>query len=223
MTEAEVLFKWLNSQRKRGGAFGSTQVLRRTTCQSSGSKTRLSVSSLPSSFLLSQSTMVVLHALSEYLIHQPPAPDQSLNVDVRISGRTDIRYHFSPQSSFVARSTRVRERSLLFRTSGRLQTDVSISFQQCKPLAVGFHASNLKKNFSGIIKCRFLPQLPSHLDLTVAAHGTGQGILEVRQRFPHATSQLMPLVRVIIFWGGHFLFTCALTPGGDALQPAARG
>lgn len=126
MTEAEVLFKWLNSQRKRGGAFGSTQVLRRTTCQSSESKARLSVSALPSSFLLFQSTMVVLHALSEYLIHQPPAPDQSLNVDVRISGRTDIRYHFSPQSSFVARSTRVRERCLLFRTSGRLQTDVLI-------------------------------------------------------------------------------------------------
>ncbi|XP_075871782.1 complement C3-like isoform X2 [Nelusetta ayraudi] len=76
--EAKALFKWLNSQRRRGGAFGSTQ-----------------------------STMVVLHALSEYLIHQPPANDQSLNVDLRITGRTKIRYHFNPQTSYVARSSRL--------------------------------------------------------------------------------------------------------------------
>lgn len=53
--------------------------------------------------------MVVLHALSEYLTHQPPAPDQSLNVDLRVTGRREIRYHFNPQTSYMARSSRVRE------------------------------------------------------------------------------------------------------------------
>lgn len=56
--------------------------------------------------------MVVLHALSEYLVHHPPATDQILDVDLRITGRTEIRYHFNPHTSYVARSSRVRERTL---------------------------------------------------------------------------------------------------------------
>ncbi|KAM9363777.1 venom factor-like [Symphorus nematophorus] len=76
MEEAAGPFKWLNSQRRRGGGFGSTQ-----------------------------STMVVLHALSEYMIHKPPPDDLSLNVDVRISGRKEIRYHFNPNTAYVARSS----------------------------------------------------------------------------------------------------------------------
>ncbi|XP_029706634.1 complement C3-like [Takifugu rubripes] len=78
MEEAERAFKFLNSQRRRGGGFGSTQ-----------------------------STMVVLHALSEYLIMKPPPEDLSLDVDVRIQGRKEIRYHFDPSSAYAARSSRL--------------------------------------------------------------------------------------------------------------------
>ncbi|XP_070684604.1 venom factor-like [Pempheris klunzingeri] len=78
MEEAEAPFKWLNSQRRSGGGFGSTQ-----------------------------STMVVLQALSEYLINRPPANDVTLDVDVRLKGRRDIRYHFDPKTAYAARSSRM--------------------------------------------------------------------------------------------------------------------
>ncbi|XP_033985886.1 complement C3-like [Trematomus bernacchii] len=78
MEEAAAPFKWLNSQRRIGGGFGSTQ-----------------------------STMVVLQALSEYLIHKPPPADLSLDVDVRLRGRKEIRYHFNPENSYAARSSRL--------------------------------------------------------------------------------------------------------------------
>ncbi|XP_033480279.2 complement C3-like [Epinephelus lanceolatus] len=78
MEEAEAPFKWLNSQRRRGGGFGSTQ-----------------------------STMVVLQALSEYLINKPPPDDLSLDVDIRITGRKEIRHHFNPNTAYVARSSRL--------------------------------------------------------------------------------------------------------------------
>ncbi|KAJ4944610.1 hypothetical protein JOQ06_013153 [Pogonophryne albipinna] len=78
MEEAAAPFKWLNSQRRRGGGFGSTQ-----------------------------STMVVLQALSEYLIQKPPSADFSLDVDVRLRGRKEIRYHFNPENSYAARSSRL--------------------------------------------------------------------------------------------------------------------
>lgn len=58
--------------------------------------------------VLSQSTMVVLQALSEYLIHNP-SNQLSLDVDVRMTGRKEIRYHFNPQTAYVARTSRVRE------------------------------------------------------------------------------------------------------------------
>ncbi|XP_028421447.1 complement C3 [Perca flavescens] len=77
MEEAAAPFKWLNGQRRRGGGFGSTQ-----------------------------STMVVLQALSEYLINKPP-DDASLDVDVRITGRKEIRYHFNPVNAYAARSSRL--------------------------------------------------------------------------------------------------------------------
>eukprot|EP00066_Takifugu_rubripes_P030496 XP_011619762.1 PREDICTED: ophiophagus venom factor-like [Takifugu rubripes] len=51
--------------------------------------------------------MVVLHALSEYLIMKPPPEDLSLDVDVRIQGRKEIRYHFDPSSAYAARSSRL--------------------------------------------------------------------------------------------------------------------
>ncbi|KAF3852794.1 hypothetical protein F7725_006162 [Dissostichus mawsoni] len=51
--------------------------------------------------------MVVLQALSEYLIRKPPPADLSLDVDVRLRGRKEIRYHFNPENSYAARSSRV--------------------------------------------------------------------------------------------------------------------
>ncbi|XP_053275525.1 complement C3 [Pleuronectes platessa] len=78
MEQASVAFKWLNSQRGRGGGFGSTQ-----------------------------STMVVLQALSEYQINKPPPGDLSLDVDVRIAGRREVRHHFNPSTSYAARSSRL--------------------------------------------------------------------------------------------------------------------
>uniref|UniRef100_G3N4I6 Anaphylatoxin-like domain-containing protein n=1 Tax=Gasterosteus aculeatus aculeatus TaxID=481459 RepID=G3N4I6_GASAC len=78
LDEAAAPFKWLNSQRRRGGSFGSTQ-----------------------------STMVVLQALSEYLINKPPPGDLSLDVDVRLTGRKEIRYHFNPRTAYAARSSRL--------------------------------------------------------------------------------------------------------------------
>uniref|UniRef100_A0A671TD78 Complement component c3b, tandem duplicate 1 n=1 Tax=Sparus aurata TaxID=8175 RepID=A0A671TD78_SPAAU len=77
MEAAAAPFKWLNGQRRRGGGFGSTQ-----------------------------STMVVLQALSEYLIHNP-SNQLSLDVDVRMTGRKEIRYHFNPQTAYVARTSRL--------------------------------------------------------------------------------------------------------------------
>lgn len=53
--------------------------------------------------------MVVLHALSEYLIRKPPPEDLSLDVDVRIRGRKEIRYHFNPSTAYAARSSRVSD------------------------------------------------------------------------------------------------------------------
>jgi len=55
-----------------------------------------------------QSTVVVLQALSEYLIHKPPPADLSLDVDVKMTGRRDVRYHFNPHTAYMARSSRVR-------------------------------------------------------------------------------------------------------------------
>ncbi|CAJ1052901.1 complement C3-like [Xyrichtys novacula] len=78
MDRAAVVFKWLNSQRRIGGGYGSTQ-----------------------------STMVVLQALSEYLIRRPPPDNLRLDVDVRITGRTEIRYYFNPETAYVARSARL--------------------------------------------------------------------------------------------------------------------
>lgn len=55
--------------------------------------------------------MVVLHALSEYLIKKPPPEDLRLDVDVRIRGRKEIRYHFDPSTAYAARSSRVSGRA----------------------------------------------------------------------------------------------------------------
>uniref|UniRef100_A0A8C5DA84 Complement component c3b, tandem duplicate 2 n=1 Tax=Gouania willdenowi TaxID=441366 RepID=A0A8C5DA84_GOUWI len=79
MEEAAAPFKWLNSQRRRGGGFGSTQP-----------------------------TMVVFQALSEYIIKKPQPKDLGLKVDVRLTGRKEIRYVFNSTTNYAARTSRVR-------------------------------------------------------------------------------------------------------------------
>ncbi|TSK67244.1 Complement C3 [Bagarius yarrelli] len=76
--EAAAPFKWLNQQRRVGGGYGSTQ-----------------------------STMVVLQALSEYLVKKPNPADMSLQVNLSLPGRLDIRWSFNNQLAHVARSSRV--------------------------------------------------------------------------------------------------------------------
>ncbi|KAK7930619.1 hypothetical protein WMY93_007014 [Mugilogobius chulae] len=77
LTEAAPAFKWLNSQRRRGGGYGSTQP-----------------------------TVVVLQALSEYMIQQPPSLTLDLNVEVRMGVRSES-YNFNPVTSYAARSARL--------------------------------------------------------------------------------------------------------------------
>ncbi|XP_053347640.1 complement C3-like [Clarias gariepinus] len=76
--EASTPFKWLNQQRRIGGGYGSTQ-----------------------------STMVVLQALSEYLVKKPPPLDMNLRVDLSVPGRSGVRWAFTHQLAHVARSSRV--------------------------------------------------------------------------------------------------------------------
>ncbi|XP_061686699.1 complement C3-like [Syngnathoides biaculeatus] len=78
MQEAGKAFQWINGQRKMGGGYGSTQ-----------------------------STMVVLQALSEYLMKTRVASELSLDVDVKITGRRDIRYHFNAKTAYTAKSSRL--------------------------------------------------------------------------------------------------------------------
>ncbi|XP_056135701.1 complement component c3b, tandem duplicate 2 [Lampris incognitus] len=77
MEKAAAPFKWLTRQRRIGGGYGSTQ-----------------------------STMVVLQALSAYLLEKPPE-DLSMEVNIRGAGRRALRYHFDPKTSYLARSSRV--------------------------------------------------------------------------------------------------------------------
>ncbi|KAK1802347.1 hypothetical protein P4O66_022017 [Electrophorus voltai] len=75
--EAAAPFKWLNQQRRVGGGYGSTQ-----------------------------STMVVLQALSEFLVRLPPS-NLDLQVELSIPGRSDRRWAFTRGLAHVARSSRV--------------------------------------------------------------------------------------------------------------------
>ncbi|KAF4093330.1 hypothetical protein AMELA_G00000940 [Ameiurus melas] len=76
--EAAAPFKWLNQQRKVGGGYGSTQ-----------------------------STMVVLQALSEYLVKNPPPAHMILNVALRVPSSSDIQWAFTEKLAHVARSSKV--------------------------------------------------------------------------------------------------------------------
>ncbi|MCI4393327.1 hypothetical protein PGIGA_G00156260 [Pangasianodon gigas] len=76
--EAAAPFKWLNQQRQVGGGYGSTQ-----------------------------STMVVLQALSEYLVKKPSPADMSLKVVLSIPSSSDTHWAFTRQLAHVARSSKV--------------------------------------------------------------------------------------------------------------------
>ncbi|XP_016386615.1 complement C3-like [Sinocyclocheilus rhinocerous] len=78
MEEAAASFRWLNEKRGIGGGYGSTQ-----------------------------STMVVLQALSEYLVKRPPSDDLNMLVQLSVPGRSDVRWTFNPKMAYVARSSRV--------------------------------------------------------------------------------------------------------------------
>lgn len=79
--------------------------------------------------------MVVLHALSEYLINKPPPEDLSLDVDLRLTGRKEIRYHFNPRTAYAARSSRVRTQSVNYgRPLGPIISTIlnnTFSFHSC--------------------------------------------------------------------------------------------
>lgn len=109
--------------------------------------------------------MVVLHALSEYLIKKPPPKDLSLDVDVRIRGRKEIRYHFDPSSAYAARSSRVSDAQQ----------------QQLHLFVI---------TFSPFLLFTLCLKLPANLDLEVEARGNGEGILEV-QTERHLVSWLL--------------------------------
>lgn len=59
-------------------------------------------------FFPHQSTMVVLQALSEYLVKSPPPSDLNLLVQLSVPGRSDVRWTFDPKAAYVARSSQVR-------------------------------------------------------------------------------------------------------------------
>lgn len=52
--------------------------------------------------------MVVLQALSEYLVKRPPSSDLNLLVELSVPGRSDVRWNFIPKVAYVARSSNVR-------------------------------------------------------------------------------------------------------------------
>ncbi|KAM9493800.1 complement C3-like [Clarias gariepinus] len=78
LQEAVAPFKWLNHQRRIGGGYGSTQ-----------------------------STIVVLQALSEYLVKKPPPADRSLKVTLNVPGSSETHWAFPRQLAHVARSSKV--------------------------------------------------------------------------------------------------------------------
>lgn len=52
--------------------------------------------------------MVVLQALSEYLLKRPSLSDLNLLVELSVPGRSDVRWNFIPKVAYTARSSKVR-------------------------------------------------------------------------------------------------------------------
>ncbi|XP_058238339.1 complement C3-like isoform X2 [Hemibagrus wyckioides] len=76
--EAAAPFRWLNQQRRVGGGFGSTQ-----------------------------STLVVLQALSEYMVKNPQQAGMNLKVVLGVPGGSDTHWDFDRKLAHVARSSKV--------------------------------------------------------------------------------------------------------------------
>ncbi|KAK3528105.1 hypothetical protein QTP86_023703, partial [Hemibagrus guttatus] len=76
--EAAAPFRWLNQQRRVGGGFGSTQ-----------------------------STLVVLQALSEYMVKNPQQAGMNLKVVLSVPGGSDTHWDFDRKLHHVARSSKV--------------------------------------------------------------------------------------------------------------------
>ncbi|XP_048016621.1 LOW QUALITY PROTEIN: complement C3-like [Megalobrama amblycephala] len=77
MKEAMAPFRWLNEHRDFGGGYGSTQ-----------------------------STVIVLQALSEYLVKWPP-PSNILKVELRVPGRKSIQWTFLPKMAHKLQTAKV--------------------------------------------------------------------------------------------------------------------
>ncbi|KAI1886650.1 hypothetical protein AGOR_G00197990 [Albula goreensis] len=93
MEHAALPFQWLNEKRRLGGGYGSTQ-----------------------------STMVVLQGLAEYLIHRPPPQDQNLRVAISMPGRSDTTWTFEPKTAYVARSAKATiDQKFMVEASGKGQ------------------------------------------------------------------------------------------------------
>ncbi|XP_073669750.1 venom factor-like [Paramisgurnus dabryanus] len=104
MKEAEAPFRWLNEQRGVGGGYGSTQ-----------------------------STMVVLQGLSEYLVKKPPPSDLNLLVELSVPGRSDIRWSFMRSMRSAARTSKVpldKEFTLVASGNGRGILEVVTVYHQ---------------------------------------------------------------------------------------------
>ncbi|XP_050958888.1 complement C3 isoform X4 [Labeo rohita] len=78
MKEAVEPFQWLNEQRDIGGGYGSTQ-----------------------------STMVVLQALSEYLVKRPPPSKHTLRVELHVPGQRTTLWNILPKMVYELQTAQV--------------------------------------------------------------------------------------------------------------------
>ncbi|XP_051741717.1 complement C3 isoform X6 [Ctenopharyngodon idella] len=78
VNEAMAPFQWLNEQRGIGGGYGSTQ-----------------------------STIIVLQALSEYLVKWPLPSKRTLKVELRVPGRKSIQWTFLPKVAHKLQTAQV--------------------------------------------------------------------------------------------------------------------
>lgn len=69
--------------------------------------------------------MVVLQALSEYMVSQPPPENMNLNVEVQMGART-IPYNFNPDTAYAARSSRVSHTGQYKQTQNKLLDHLSL-------------------------------------------------------------------------------------------------
>ncbi|XP_054869922.1 complement C3-like [Amphiprion ocellaris] len=154
MEEAAAPFKWLNSQRRREGGFGSTQVPALKFCQ-------LKDRGPPWWVVVSASS-----TWSEYLIHKPPPDDHSLDVDVRITGHKEIRYHFNPKTAYAARTSRLPA-NLDLEVEARGNGQGILEHRERQPRVVTYY--NQLHEVEEKMPCK-------HFDLNVTFEGSSAGL-----------------------------------------------